>query len=449
VFESVSGQILTHGSNADYRIRLDVDRAARPVDVVAVHHGFFDLLGLSVKGRDFTRDDDRRGAEPVAIIADSLWRNAFGADPSVIGSVISARPTAIRIVGVAPDGFTGARRGERTDVWVPSGLMPALAVHGRAQGDTIFLALARLRTGIQVADADRALAELYRGRRAYMTIPLDRLFGSTDDETVVVEPDSVLRSLPMMSMLVLLAGLATLVALTAVHYDGRREEFAIRSALGASSRHIAGQLGREAALIVGFGSLLAALVVTLGLGAFPAVRLPNGVDLARLEYRIDWRLFALAVSLSTMSVALALVGPLARASRKRVVSGNQLSGRATRASSRLDRSVLTIQTAAALMLVALALSFLDTISHARGPGSGFDSERTIFAEARVQRTTVARRVDERLRSTQIDMEFQASCDRRVCSSSVGPSGRGACRTRAVANRRRAGRKTTTQHSTTT
>jgi hypothetical protein len=48
---------------------------------VAVEGNFLQTLGVRVTlGRDFTPEDDVRGAPPVAIISHDVWTRRFGAD---------------------------------------------------------------------------------------------------------------------------------------------------------------------------------------------------------------------------------------------------------------------------------------------------------------------------------------------------------------------------------
>jgi len=56
-------------------------------------------------GRDFTVDDDKDGAAPVAILGPDIWRRLFGADPGVIGRTVVLDGRAYSIVGIAPSGF--------------------------------------------------------------------------------------------------------------------------------------------------------------------------------------------------------------------------------------------------------------------------------------------------------------------------------------------------------
>jgi putative ABC transport system permease protein len=391
VFESVSGHILTDGSGADFRSRLLFESVGRAVETVAVHHRYFSVLGVSVRGRDFRAEDDRDGAEAVAIISDRLWRSAFLEDESVVGAVVPASPMAIRIVGIAPAGFRGARLGEATDLWVPSGLMPRLAVSGRAQGNVLYQAIGRIRDGVTVESASQALMDMSDGRRPYMAVPLNRLFGAEEHQTVVVESDGVLRFLPIAGGLVLLAGFATLTSLATVHYEARRREFAIRGALGASIGRIALLLVRETGLIVLLGLAGAVGVVGSGLKVIPSVTLPTGVDLGRLDYGLDWRLMVLSAVVSVVGLSLALVGPLFRAAGHQLAREALVTSRTgSRSSQALERVALGVQSAASVALVVLAVLFGQTVSYAQNDSVGFDVDPLVFINARVQRETVLR-----------------------------------------------------------
>jgi hypothetical protein len=95
-FERVAGQAASH---LGLEPALEFDDVPRPLEVMGVTSGYFRLFGLKVRGRDFTEEDDREGAEPVAIISDRLWQQAFGRRPDVLGAMVGARPVAVRIRG--------------------------------------------------------------------------------------------------------------------------------------------------------------------------------------------------------------------------------------------------------------------------------------------------------------------------------------------------------------
>ena len=56
-------------------------------------------------GRPLIEDDEREGAEPVAVIGYGLWQSRFSSDPAVLGQRIQIGGTPHIVVGVMPEGF--------------------------------------------------------------------------------------------------------------------------------------------------------------------------------------------------------------------------------------------------------------------------------------------------------------------------------------------------------
>src|SRR5215510_7242229 len=76
-----------------------------------------DVLGVApAVGRNFRPDEDREGANPVAIISDSLWKRRFGGDRSVLDQNLTLNDQPYQIVGVLPSNFNFL---EKADVLVP------------------------------------------------------------------------------------------------------------------------------------------------------------------------------------------------------------------------------------------------------------------------------------------------------------------------------------------
>ena len=70
-----------------------------------VTSGFFKLLGYQpLLGREFTRDDERPSAVPVAILSHALWSRRFAADRGIVGRTIQLSGKSVEVVGVLPAG---------------------------------------------------------------------------------------------------------------------------------------------------------------------------------------------------------------------------------------------------------------------------------------------------------------------------------------------------------
>ncbi len=78
------------------------------------------MFGISAyAGRAFTKEDDRKGAEPVVMMSYATWQQKFGNDPSVIGSSFMFNGMPFTVIGIAPPGFFGDRMESAPAFWVP------------------------------------------------------------------------------------------------------------------------------------------------------------------------------------------------------------------------------------------------------------------------------------------------------------------------------------------
>src|SRR5262249_29996875 len=110
------------------------------LDGARVSAGFFKVLGVTPQlGRTFDEDADEPGHAPEVILSDRLWRNRFGADPSLIGRTINLDSTLHRVVGVMPAAFAfpGAvgmpgvfTMPVQSELWVPLALSRGPSVRG-------------------------------------------------------------------------------------------------------------------------------------------------------------------------------------------------------------------------------------------------------------------------------------------------------------------------------
>src|SRR5262249_33274117 len=108
-------------------------------------------------GRDFTVEDDVRGAPPVAIISHDVWMRRFGADPGAIGRTINLNGTPIPVIGVLPAGFT--MPGGEADILRPQQLYP---LDPRNPSSAFLTAFGRLKPGVTREQAEAAIAPILK-----------------------------------------------------------------------------------------------------------------------------------------------------------------------------------------------------------------------------------------------------------------------------------------------
>ena len=408
-FVGAAGQVVTGPRDAAFVAHVQLEAVGHEVETLGVTSEYFSMLGLAVRGRDFRRDDDRRGAEPVAIISDRLWREAFDRRADVIGAVVPAVPLPIRIIGIAPPGFQGARLGERADLWIPRNMVPRVASQGDLPEDMVpLVVMARLRLGITPAGADTVLARSANPRQVrsgvrYHVVPVSRIFGAPGSRTIVINERGGAALVGVLAGLVLLAGCATLMALVLIHYEGRRQELAVRLALGSSRARLVRQLAAELAWLVAAGSIAAVLVAAWGLRALPALSLPGGVDLSRLDLSIDWRVLAGGITASIATLSVAAFVPVARSTRADLT--RHLVGTSTAtpsaSSQRIRRTLLALHVAATMIVLVSAGLFVRAVMHGFTSAAGFDIDHTVFATVQVFRPLIVPGEDMRARQAAI------------------------------------------------
>lgn len=221
-----------------------------PANVSPVTGNFFVVLGSqAVLGRTLLPDDDHRGAAAVAVLSYSLWRGQFAGNPAVLGRRLELRNSrVVTVVGVAPPGLaypTG------TEIWVPFASLSAVEVMplGRLSSHaTARDAAAELR-----ASFEREPKTEWRGRSA-TAVPLPTL--------IVGEVRPALLLLSVAAALLLLTACFNVSNLLLLRGAARRQEIAVRQALGASHGRIIRLLVVESLPLALLGSLLGAWMAT-------------------------------------------------------------------------------------------------------------------------------------------------------------------------------------------
>ena len=342
------------------------------------------LLGVApAVGRGFTAEEDLPGGPPVVLLGDGLWRRRFGADPKVIGRVLTLDDTPTTVVGVMPPDFQLPTHyaGAPKELWAPMQLDPAI---NRGERGWHFLeVIGRLRDGVALEAASAETSSLMRGMLAAYPMEYTPEFdGSATavSQSVVGDVRPALLVLLGAVALLLLIACANVAGLLLARSEMRQREIALRTALGAGRSRLVRQLLTESLLLAAAGGLVGLLLAVWGvqglvLAAPPSVpRLDAvGIDLHVLGYTLGVTLltgilFGLAPALH--AVRGDLTGALTDGGR---------AGTTGRGRQRVRQALVTGQIAVALVLVTGAGLLVQSFLRLRQVDPGFVPEHLLTA----------------------------------------------------------------------
>lgn len=377
----------------------------RRVFASIVSANYFTAFGVRpVLGRDFSPEEEIPGsAQPVVIVSHHYWRKN-GGDPGLIGQSMRINGRTYRIIGVAPEFFTGTAAMISPEVWLPLGNYELLAndyqnqdrsrLDDRKKG-SLFV-VGRLKPGVSQARAESQmqtvasqLAAAYpEENQDYSVVvrPLSRLSISTSpNRNSDVKQLSVL--LMATSGMVLLIVCLNLANMLLARSSSRRKEIGIRLALGGGRYRILRQLLTESLVLSFLGGamgLLLAYWVTDLLIASLNPRL--GFIQIVVAMGPDLRVVGATMAFCVLSTLLFGFGPAWKLSRSDVLSDlKEQSGADLRIRSAwhflAPRNLLVIgQVALSMALVATAGLFVKGAHNASQATPGFSLDQGLIFE---------------------------------------------------------------------
>lgn len=324
-----------------------------------VTDGTLPLLGVRpMLGRIFTREDDSPKSPETVVLSYGYWQRRFGGNRSVIGRSITVDGRSREIIGVLPKNFQFLDWDEVALV------LPLRLDRSKTHlGNFSYDGVARLKPGVTLEQASADVARMIP--MAIHGFPAPEGFSVAVFESAHFEPalrtmkqvvigdvGRVLWVLMGSIIVVLLVACANVANLLLVRVEGRRQELAVRSALGAGRRHITLGLLFESLVLSLTGSLI-------GLGlAFGALRAliaaaPTGLPrLHEITINLPVLLFTLGLALF-VSIVISVI-PVLKYSGVHTSTGLREGGRAlsqSRERHRARKALVVVQVALALVLL--------------------------------------------------------------------------------------------------
>ncbi len=341
------------------------------------------LRALAVQpalGRWISNADDQPGAAETVVLSDGYWRRRFGGDPSAVGRVITLDGRPREVIGVMPPSFAS--------IGVPMDLMlPAQINFAAPPADFRYNAVARLKPGITVADANDDIARM-------LPIYLERYAGHRMDalqlqpavhpfkETIVGNVGQVLWVLLGSISILLLIACANVANLLLVRTETRGTEIAVRAALGAGAARLARGLMVESLALSVLGGLVG---VGIAYGGLQVLLAFAPMNLPRLrEITIDVPVVAFAVAVSILSGLVFGLVPMLKLARRRFssnladfVQGGGRWASAGKSHHRSQNTLVVIQVALTLVMLVSSGLMIRTFQNLRSVEPGFTDPASI------------------------------------------------------------------------
>jgi predicted permease len=333
----------------------------------------FSTMGIQpLLGRGLSAGDER-GKRPVALIAESLWRRKFAADPAIVGRTIRLDTESFTVIGVVPSRQAFP---EWADVWIPFSWMEPELLNTRKYHP--LEVIGRLKPGVGVEQAQtemRALAaRLAAGHRdtngtvgAYV-VPLARQI--TGD----VRPALLLVWAAV--GLVLLMACANLAHMLLARMLDRRQEMAIRVALGAGRSRLIRLVFSESLLLALLGGVFGAALAWAANGVLQRMAQGRIPRLGPLDFAAHAPLFVLVSSI-LCGVLFALPACAQALRAQSVPSGGRSMSKPR---SALGSILIAAEVAMAFMVLMGASLLLRSFVALLSESSGFQSKGVLAME---------------------------------------------------------------------
>lgn len=379
---------------------LSVEGSAELVIGELVSSDYFSLLGVQpTLGRAFSEEEFRApGTAPVAILSYPFWQTRFGADPGAVGQTVRIDGAVYTVIGVAPKSFAGMFPAVTAQMWLPLSMVDEVTPLGNQRGQRnsditqldqrsvrFVWAKGRVKPDIPFGQV-RAELEGIRTRlsEAYPdTNELERIeIIPTNDVAVNPDFDKTLAPAGWVLLgavgLVLLVACANLANMMLARASGRRQEIAVRLAMGAKRSRLIRQMMTESMTIALAGGAVAMLLSfwlsTLVARFQPPLPIDVGLDIAP-----DWRVLAFTLAVASITGVVFGLVPALRASRPDLVPALKDTGEggSTRGFELRD-SLVVLQVAVSMVLLIAGALVVRSLAVAGEVDFGYDLERTAY-----------------------------------------------------------------------
>jgi len=366
---------------------------ADPEQVVGqkVSDQFLKVLGVDpARGRDFTADDDKAGAPPVAIVSHEFWQTRLAGADSALGAGVRLNGIDHTVVGILPPRLSNPF--SNTQVLVTRVAEPAALLPAQVQvGATYLQVTARLKPGVTLDRANREIAVL---NARYASAFASRLDAQNPSELRTLTEELAGNLRPTLRLLlgavaaILLIACANVSNLFLASLSSRNKEIAVRLSMGAERHHLIRQFLVESLLFSAIATLTGSLLGHLGLAAISRAAVnhlpPNTV------FEFSGLTFAFMAGVCVVSALAVGLFPALQASRVGIAEVLKDASRGAPGDPRGTRfrsGLIVVQVAMSVVLLVGSALLLVSFHRLQHTPAGLTTEgaATAFVGAPVER----------------------------------------------------------------
>ncbi len=371
--------------------------AAQTIGGEYVSGNYFETLGVSANaGRLIVPADDRPESAATAVMSYRAWQGRFNASTSIIGSTILVNGIPVVLVGIAPQGFTGDRLdASPPDLWIPLNQEPAFEGEKQkallnSQGDAWLYVIGRLRPGVLPVQLQAQLtADLQQWLKATRELSKDDLAELPKQHIAVTQGGAGISSfrssserglylLSGASLLVLLIACTNLANMLLARSAARQQQTALRVSLGASRIRLMRAMLTESVLLACIGGAAGLGLAYAGTKAIVLIAF-RGATYMPVDATPSPAVLGFALGLSVLTGVLFGLAPAWLGTHADPAAGLRGSRTTTLASSRSQSTLIVVQAALSILLLAVAGLVTESLRNLEKTDFGFQTEGRLLA----------------------------------------------------------------------